>query len=155
MKWALVAILVARPAQPLSLQNDLPEGEGKDLVVRLCTSCHGIEEVISARKSEAVWSNTVDAMVQRGATGKDEEFDLVIKYLAKNFGATPQPAQKINVNKATAKDLSAALELSPEEADLIVQYREKNGPFKSIGDLARVSGLDMKKIEAKRERVEF
>lgn len=155
MKRALVAILVVLPAQSLSAQSDLPEGEGKDLVVRLCTSCHGIEEVISTRKSEALWSNTVDAMIQRGATGKDEEFDLVIKYLAKNFGATPQPTHKINVNKATAKDLSAALELSPEEADLIVQYREKNGPFKSIGDLARVTGVDVKKIEAKRERVEF
>jgi competence ComEA-like helix-hairpin-helix protein len=155
MKWALVAILIASPARPLRAQSDLPEGEGKDLVVRLCTSCHGIEEVTSSRKSEALWSNTVDAMIQRGAAGKEEEFDLVIKYLAKNFGAAPQATQKINVNKATAKELSATLELSPEEAGLIVRYREKNGPFKSIEDLARVSGVDVKKIEAKREMVEF
>ena len=59
------------------------------------------------------------------------------------------------MNKATAKDLEPALELSTKEAQAIVQYREQNGAFKSLEELKKVPGLDAKKVEAKKERLIF
>jgi competence protein ComEA len=37
----------------------------------------------------------------------------------------------------------------------IVEYREKNGPFKSIDALKKVPGVDAAKIEAKKDRLAF
>jgi len=36
-----------------------------------------------------------------------------------------------------------------------VHYREQNGKFQSFDDLKKVSGLDLKKIEAKRDRLAY
>ena len=41
------------------------------------------------------------------------------------------------------------------QAAAIIQYREKNGNFKSIEDLKKVPGIDVDKIEAKKDRLTF
>lgn len=52
---------------------------------------------------------------------------------------------KININKATAKDLSKVKGLSMSKAKQIVAYRSKHGDFKSVDDLSNVKGF--KKIK--------
>lgn len=52
---------------------------------------------------------------------------------------------KININKATAKDLSKVKGLSMSKAKQIVAYRTKHGDFKSVDDLSNVKGF--KKIK--------
>jgi competence ComEA-like helix-hairpin-helix protein len=104
--------------------------------------------------TEERWANTVDVMVARGANGTDEEIDLVVAYLAKNFGP-PAAAHKINVNRATAKDLAAGLGLTGKECDAIVQYREKNGDFKNLADLRKVPEIPSKTVDDMKDRVEF
>jgi competence protein ComEA len=47
------------------------------------------------------------------------------------------------------------LGLSTAEAEGVVQYREKNGDFKSIDDLKKVPDLDPKKLDAKKARLAF
>src|SRR5258708_29390332 len=103
--------------------QDLPDGPGKRLVQDICAGCHGLESVTSQRASRQGWESTVDYMIQRGATMKEEDVRVVVDYLTKNFGA------KVNVNKATAKDIAAGLELTAQEADAIVNYRKANGDF--------------------------
>jgi competence protein ComEA len=95
----------------------------------------------------------VDDTASRGAKGADAEFDLVIDYLSTHFG--PTAAAKVNVNAATAKNLVAGLEISTQEAEAIVRYRADKGAFKSIQELTRVPGVDSKKIESVRDRIEF
>ena len=41
------------------------------------------------------------------------------------------------------------------EAAAVIQYREKNGPFKSLADLKKVPGIDSAKIEAKKDSITF
>jgi competence protein ComEA len=77
--------------------------------------------------------------------------EAIVEYLSKNFGA----AAKITVNKADAKELSAALELSVKEADAVVRYREAIGCFRTPDDLKKVPGLDPAKIASLRERIQF
>jgi competence protein ComEA len=93
-------------------------------------------------------------MIQRGATGTDDEFYEVVDYLATSFSKT-SPVIKINVNKATAKDLEAALRLPDKQAAAIVHQREEKGDYKSIDDLKKVPGIDAGKIEANRNRLAY
>jgi competence protein ComEA len=135
---------------PVRGQVEIPEGKGKAVVERICFDCHGPENITRKALTKDEWEDVVNNMVAMGATGTDEELDTIIQYLATNF-----PAVKVNVNKADAKDLMRALELTQAEAGAVVAYREKNGSFKTADDLKKVSGVDAKKIDKKKDRLEF
>ncbi|HYA17774.1 MAG TPA: c-type cytochrome [Bryobacteraceae bacterium] len=79
-------VVLALFAAALSPAADLPDGPGKELVQKQCASCHGLYKVTDERKTEEEWAVEVDKMVATGATLSDAEFDIVVKYLAKNFG---------------------------------------------------------------------
>ena len=137
-------------------QGQLPDGPGKNTTKKVCGQCHSAEVVVGKGKTKEEWGQTVGEMASFGAEGTEEEFDEIVDYLAKNFPKSAASNKiKINVNKATAKDLEPALELSTKEAQAIVQYREQNGAFKSLEELKKVPGLDAKKVEAKKERLIF
>jgi competence ComEA-like helix-hairpin-helix protein len=140
----------------------LPEGEGSRLTMRVCGGCHGIEVATSYRLTKAGWSRVVDKMALDGANATDEEFDLIVAYLAKNFGKTPSaglsPAAvpaKLNVNKASPVQLEKHLALSRQEAAAIVRYRDEHGGYKNLRDLKKVPGLNVNKIEANKDRLVF
>jgi hypothetical protein len=67
-------------------QSALPEGENKKLVEKLCLDCHGPENFVKLRLDKAGWEKVIGEMIEKGATGSDEEFDKVVAYLVKNFG---------------------------------------------------------------------
>jgi competence protein ComEA len=92
-------------------------------------------------------------MVTLGAKTTDKETGAVIDYLAAHFAAEETP--RINVNKARAIELESGLTLRRSQAAAIVEYRSKNGPFKSIEDLKKVPGIDAAKIEAAKDRLVF
>jgi competence protein ComEA len=143
--FVAVAFVQSLPSQTL------PEGRGKVVVERMCKGCHGLENVVRSRRTRDGWTEIVDDMVARGAKGTDSEADQVIDYLSTHFG--PDTVQKVNVNKAGAPDLIATLGISAADAETIVRYRADHGSFKSIEDLMKVPGIDVKKID--RNRVEF
>jgi len=131
----------------------LPDGPGKAETERLCSQCHELARSISLRQDRAGWETTVDKMVSLGAKATDKETGAVIDYLTAHFAAEEVP--RINVNKARAIDLESGLTLRRSEAAAIIEYRTKNGPFKSIDDLKKVPGIDAAKIEAKKDRLIF
>ena len=141
----LFPLMFSLPAQP----QDLPEAKGRDLYEKICGSCHGTDVVFKTRTTKEKWKTTVDEMAARGAEGTDEQLDTIIDYLAKCFGP------RVNVNKASAKDLETQFEVTPKEAEAIVQYRMAKGDFKEVADLKSVPGLDFTKIESVRYRVIF
>ena len=60
----------------------------------------------------------------------------------------------IDINQATAESLAAGLKgIGLEKATAIIEYRDKNGPFKSVEDLTLVKGIGWKTIEANRNRI--
>jgi mono/diheme cytochrome c family protein len=65
---------------------ELPDGDGKVLMERICMGCHGLGTTLYENHAEARWKFIVDVMVSRGAVGTDAELATVVKYLAKNFG---------------------------------------------------------------------
>lgn len=132
----------------------LPDGAGMATTQKVCGSCHGAELVIGRQESRDAWGAIVEDMIQRGAKGTDDEFFEVVDYLAANFSKS-SPVIKINVNKATAKDLENALKMPAKQAAAIVQVRTEKGDFKSIEDLEKVPGIDAAKIEANKKRLAF
>jgi len=142
-------VLISFFALPLVKAQELPDGPGKRLVEEICTGCHGLESVTSQRATRQGWESTVDYMIQRGASMKEEDARVIVDYLAKNFAA------KVNVNKASAKDIASGLDLTAQEADAIVNYRKANGDFKDWDSLTKVTGVDAKKLAAKKDLVTF
>ena len=144
----LLAPAILFSLAPMYAQS-FPDGPGKDIFTNTCGGCHGADIVIGQTGTRDVWQDTVDSMRSRGAIGSDDDFKLIVNYLTTYFGVP------VNVNTATAKDIAANLTLTSAEADAIVKYRTDNGKFKDYSDLAKVSGLDVKKIEPSKSRIKF
>jgi competence protein ComEA len=50
----------------------------------------------------------------------------------------------VNINTASASELDALPGIGAKTAALIVEYRQKNGPFKKLEDLMNVRGIGEK-----------
>lgn len=59
----------------------------------------------------------------------------------------------VNLNSASAAELEKLPGIGPKTAHILVEDREKNGPFRSVDDLMRVKGIGPKKLEALRPLV--
>ena len=65
-------------------------------------------------------------------------------------------AGPVDVNTADAKTLARELQgVGMAKAEAIVSYREKNGPFKTADDLAKVKGLGKKLIDQNKANLKF
>ncbi|HHU91760.1 MAG TPA: ComEA family DNA-binding protein [Halanaerobiaceae bacterium] len=62
-------------------------------------------------------------------------------------------AGKININTADATELQKLSGIGPGKAKSIIDYRTKNGPFKSVDDLLQVSGIGEKTLEKIRDEI--
>jgi competence protein ComEA len=145
--------LVLLTAYPATAQVALPDGPGKDQMIKVCGPCHEPQRAASIRLTREGWDATIGDMIARGARGTDEEFQAVLDYLSTHFlGEAERP---LNVNTATALDLESVLLLLRKQAAATIAYREKHGPFKSLADLKKVPGIDVKKIEAHKDRLYF
>lgn len=59
----------------------------------------------------------------------------------------------ININRATATDFDTLPGIGPVLAQRIVSYRKTNGPFTSIEDLQKVSGIGISKFADLKSKV--
>lgn len=55
-------------------------------------------------------------------------------------------ALALDINTADQKELESIKGIGPVKAKAIIDYRKKNGPFKSVDDLANVKGMNAKGI---------
>jgi len=130
----------------------LPDGPGEEAVQQACTRCHLLKSVVAARHTRQEWDNVVTDMIGRGASIMENEIPAIVDYLAKSF---PKDTNSINVNRATAKELVDSLRLTAQEADAVVRHRDENGYFHKFQDLEKVAGLDVKKLDATKDRLKY
>jgi competence protein ComEA len=134
----------ARPV-PMPQGTTWPDGPGKQQFLQICGTCHGPENVLGQTMDTAGWTDVINQMISNGAQGSDADFSAILTYLVTNFGPTPA---HVAINKATAGNLQAWLNLPADQAQAIVDYRTKNGDFKSLDDVKKVPGVDPKLLDA-------
>lgn len=61
-------------------------------------------------------------------------------------GGSVSASGLVNINSATASELQTLSGVGESTANAIVRDREQNGPFSSVDDLMRVSGIGEKKL---------
>jgi competence protein ComEA len=146
---AFCGACMVSPAQQAPSHPELPDGPGKDTLIRVCGDCHSPDNVIANGQDRTGWENEITKMAGFGAQGTDEDFTAILNYLTNNF---PAP---VNVNKATVAQLQSGLGFTTAQAAAIVEYRKENGDFKNIDDLKKVPELDAKQLDAKKARFAF
>ncbi len=149
----LLAVLLALPIAPAQGQKPkdegwpelLPPGDGRELVLNSCNSCHNLKVVIHARLSHADWTKSVNDMIQRGAPLFPEEIEPITAYLSRAFGtAVPK---LVNVNTASREELEKLSSLKAEMVARILEARGKAGPFKNSEEFRRALGMEKGEFE--------
>ena len=79
----------------------LPEGDGKEIAEKSCQACHELTNLTHASKSQDDWRDTVQIMIDNGADVPADRVDVLVKYLARNFG--PKTAAPQSANASSSK----------------------------------------------------
>lgn len=120
-----------RPAPPAELS-------------KLCVRCHPLEKIVEGRRYRSQWDQVIEQMVARGATGTDEEFDVVANYLVSEFG-------RVEINKAPADEIAQVLHLEEGVAGAIVKQR----PVADFDALVALPGVPVEDLKKLRDAIVF
>jgi mono/diheme cytochrome c family protein len=63
----------------------------RDLFEDSCSSCHSLVRIRDYAFTKEEWREETKGMISEGTVLTDEELDLLLNYLAKNFGPRPTP----------------------------------------------------------------
>lgn len=63
----------------------VPDGPGKEILLNICTQCHDLTRVREQGATAKEWQETLLAMINEGASLTDEDFVVILRYLARNF----------------------------------------------------------------------
>ena len=130
LRSAFFLPLIPLVAVSLSAQ-DIPDGAGKDVTLRICTSCHGAEMWASERKWQLDWDRTIASMTEKGLSISDSDYATVLDYLSKNLGTAK--SEKPAVAPAPAQSSPGASSPVQEARAILKQLIEIN-TTNSVGD---------------------
>jgi competence protein ComEA len=139
---SLIAVRADDVAPPSS---DL--GRESQSLKSVCTKCHNLQIVMDTPMSYDAWHETVQLMVDRGATGTDDQFDDIMDYLHRTMTT-------FNVNSVDADELQLLLNVPKSVANAIVERRSRQR-FSDLADLKTVQGIDAVAVDAKTKLIFF
>lgn len=140
--------LLLLPVLSSAAAQTAPAETPQAAAVNICSGCHAMQIVTDTPRDYDAWHQTVQSMIDRGAQGTPEEFDLVMQFLFENVTT-------VNVNQADQETLATVLHTSPATADAIIARRNVR-PFKTLGELeSAISGLDRPLLESKKRMIFF
>lgn len=129
-------------------QSSLPDGEGKAVVEKLCSACHGLEYLVPSRRTVRNWLEVIELMKSFGAEATDEQWKTITDYIVGSLA-------HLNANKAGSDEFARLFRIDEKAAEAVVAYREKQGGFKTVDDLKKAPGLDAASIDALGDRLIF
>jgi competence protein ComEA len=146
---ACVLLLVAVPAaaargNPNPARNVTRESRSLKAV---CARCHNLQIVMDTPMSYDAWHDTVQTMMDRGATGTDQQFADVMDYLHRTMTT-------IDVNTADADELQLVLQV-PEVTAQAILARRSTQKFTGLADLKSVPGVNATAMDSKAKLIFF
>jgi quinoprotein glucose dehydrogenase len=144
-------LLVSAAPSPLSGQAGtaaVPEGPGRESLLKMCSGCHGLGTAIARRHTRREWQVVVENMSGIGAPGTKDDIVKTVAYLAARFG-------QVEIASASASELQEVAGLTAVEAAAIVEFRDHEGGIGSLEQLKKVPGLDPARIEQMKDRFKF
>jgi cytochrome c5 len=63
----------------------LPEGAGKRIMLEVCTMCHNLHTIRETGATREEWEDILVHMINEGAPLSDDDFPVLLSYLARNF----------------------------------------------------------------------
>jgi competence protein ComEA len=126
-----------------AVNKAVPTGEANLDVLKLATKVVDEQTIYVPVKTAAVQPGAV------GATNPPAEpvAPLTLMSTAGATNSAQLTGGKININTADQSQLDTLPGIGPAYAQRIIQYREINGPFKTIQDIKQVSGIGDKRFE--------
>lgn len=70
---------------------------------------------------------------------------LIASFSMAIFGSNAYAA--VDLNTATSSELQSVSGIGPKKAEAIIEYRKKNGQFKSVADLDKVPGFGKSTVD--------
>jgi len=113
--WLVLMTLIATFALPASAQRrrpnrphvDLPRGAVRQVILRSCTSCHGIDDYAYHAMDRAGWQALIETMKQKGAVLSDDDRSILLDWLVAKFGPDSKPFQPTQGPPPTLADGAA------------------------------------------------
>jgi competence protein ComEA len=91
-------------------------------------------------------NDSIETLIQAAGGIADSSTATVIK-LQISGAADEESPQKVNLNRAEGWLLEALPGIGEERTEAIIDYRLEHGPFRSINELTKVSGIGTKTLE--------
>lgn len=118
-------------AGPAAAQT-FPDGPGKEILEKKCSTCHAPEQVTTFGRSAEEWHEVVVNMIDLGAEVNEEETKVLVEYLAKNWplkGAKPaeKPAEPAPAEKPA--------EPAPKAAPALVAPAASHAPQAKVREI--------------------
>jgi len=86
LSFALALMVACGGGAGASADDAAMVADGKSLLEGPCTQCHNLERSTSKSKTRDEWLATVDRMVGKGAAINAEEKEVLVDYLAEEYG---------------------------------------------------------------------
>jgi len=149
----LSTLAVATPSQGAqqAIQKESPtvaEDPDTGLFHRLCDECHTSAQIVSRRRTRAEWEDVITKMIEKGLGAPEKDLETVFAFLNRNYG-------RVLINRAPADEIVAVLQVSQQDADALVAYRKTAGAFADFEAIRKVPGIDMKKLENKKDAIAY
>jgi hypothetical protein len=86
--FVAAVLLTPQGAVARSADDDLPDGEGKKILLASCTSCHELTEVTKFRGyyNRQQWRDIVFTMMEYGAPIDEKQVEVLADYLTAHLG---------------------------------------------------------------------
>jgi competence protein ComEA len=143
---AALLIVPAALAADGAGQSSPLEREAQSLQA-VCGKCHNLQIVMNTPRSLDDWRDTMQKMVDRGASGTDEQYDDILDYLHRTMTT-------IDVNSADADELATVLGASASTVRLIIARRTTK-KFVDLADLKTIPGVDTATLDGKAKLMYF
>jgi competence protein ComEA len=146
---ACVLLLVAVPAAAAWGNSNAARNLSRESrsLKAVCAKCHNLQIVMDTPMSYGAWHDTVQTMMDRGATGTDQQFADVMDYLHRTMTT-------IDVNTADADELQIVLDV-PESTSRAILARRSTQKFTGLADLKSVPGVNASIVDSKARLIFF